>query len=299
MSVGYLLVGLAAALWGSIGVIGKGLFQQGLDPLTVSTARAGFTFLAMVALAAGYNRRLLVVEKRDMGFFVLYGLVSVAVYNFAYLSAIQKTTVATAVVLLYTAPAFVAVFSYYFLGEAFTGAKAACLLFTLAGCFLVVKGYDAGALRLNGPGIAAGLGAGLTYALFSIFGKKGLARYHPWTVVLYSQGFGALFLLAASRPWRLFAEGHPPEVWIRLGALALICTVAANSSYIMGLKRLEASRASITATLEPVVAAVLAYLLLGETMEGWQVLGILVVVGAVVMLQRAPSSRRQEAGHNV
>jgi DME family drug/metabolite transporter len=269
----------AAVLWGTIGLASQPLFAHGMTPLGAATWRAvgGCALLLAYHLAA--TRRAPRVAVRDLPLFVAYGLVGVAGFMTIYYTAIALTTVATAAVLLYTAPAWVAVLARVWLGEPLSRAKVAAVVAVVAGCALVAGG--GGPLRPGGVGVLAGLGAGLTYGLYSIFGKTALRRYAPLTVVTYALGSGGLVLLVA-------AGGLPPVPAGAAAALAYTVvgpTALAYLLYTTGLGRIEAGRASVVATIEPVVAAVGGALLLRQPFGPAQWLGAALVLAGVLMVQ--------------
>jgi len=285
---GYLLAAAAAVQWATLGLLGKFLYGYGADPLTVVAIRATIAFVTLALALAVAERRLLRLNSRHIPFFAIYGLIGVTFNYAAYFYALRWTTVATAVILLYTYPALVTLLSARFLGERMSPAKGLSLVLTFAGCFLVAQGYDLSALRLNLYGILFGLGAGASTAMYSLLGKKALQRYDPWTAVCYAFGFGALFLilLIALLSPQPFADLHYPwPAWVAILALAWFPTLLAYALFTASMKHIEASKASITATLEPVVASALAYLLLGEEMCWPQLLGVGLVLAGIVGLQ--------------
>jgi drug/metabolite transporter (DMT)-like permease len=206
-----------------------------------------------------------------------------------YFAAIELATVATAAVLLYTAPAWVVVLARVMFHEPITRMKAAAVALACVGCALVIglAGPGAGAastgpaMRLGAAGLLAGLGAGLTYALYSIFGKTALRRHSALTTVVYSLAFGALFLIVAN-------GGLPRPPAASLASLAYVTlfpTAAAYLLYIGGLQWVEAGRASVVATLEPVVAAVAGGFVLHEPFGTLQWIGAALVISGVVLVQ--------------
>ena len=281
--MGAVLVASAGALWGTIGVVAKGAFRFDISPVDAALWRAGGAFLILLLAALAANRRVLLVQARDLPMFAAYGLIGVALFMTVYFYAIRLATVATAAMLLYTAPAWVTLLARVFFHEALTTRKLAAVLLTFAGSALAVRAYDPAALRVNVAGVSTGLAAGLTYALYSIFGKRALARYGPFTTLLYALGFGALFLALAMRrsPALPSAEALPILIY-----LILVPTLLSYVLYTNGLRRIEAGRASIVATIEPVVAALLGFLLLGERLEGWQWFGGVLVLSGVILIQR-------------
>jgi drug/metabolite transporter (DMT)-like permease len=151
-----------------------------------------------------------------------------------------------------------------------------------AGCALVVRAYDLTQLGLNAVGILFGLGAGFTYALFTMFSKAGMKQFSTWTLMTYELFFGALFLLPFQNVHDLAIVIQQPGAWIFLLGLVLGPTLGAITAFNLGVREVPASNASVVATIEPVMASLLAFVLLGERLEVWQLLGgAMVIAGAV------------------
>lgn len=295
-SGGYLRIVAAAVIWGSIGVAGRATFAAGVAPLEVAFFRALLAFVAVAIIVLLTEPLALRIRAADLPLFAGFGLVSIAIFFFVYLYAISRTTVATAAILLYTAPAFVIVLSRVLFHEPVTRPKAAAIALAFAGCVLVVRGYDPAALRLNLPGVLAGLASGLTYAMYSIFGKTALRRYRPATTLVYALGIGAVALGLTALPLGAVHLTHTAAAWRGIVYLALVTSLLAQWLYLAGLERVEAGRASLVATLEPVVAAVFGYVLLGERLEVWQLVGGALVLSAVLTIRLAPPAGPSPAG---
>lgn len=276
---GPLLVAGAGTLWGTIGVAAKSAFRYGISPADVALWRAGGAFAVLLAAALAIRRDALRIAPGDLPMFALHGAVGVAAFMTVYLTAIRLSTVATAAMLLYTAPAWVTLLARVFFNEPLGPRKLAAVMCTVAGSALVVRAYDPAALRLDLPGVLAGLASGLTYALYSVVGKHALRRYAPFTTVLFALGFGSAFLLLALRRWPTLP---PPAALPGVLYLVLVPTVLAYLLYTAGLGLMEAGRASIVATVEPVVAALLG-VLLGELFHGWQWVGGGLVLAGVAL----------------
>ena len=255
-----------------------------------STARPSPSPAYLIFLVAT-NRRALRIRPGDLGLFAAFGFFGVAAFFVVYLTAINATTVATAAILLYTAPAFVIVLSAVLFGEALTIRKAIAVACAFIGCVLVGRGYDLSSLRLNLPGVLAGLASGLAYALYTIFGKTALRQNTPLTTLTYALGFGTIFLGTLALATGVIPRAHPAFGWMAVIYLALVTTLLAQALYLAGLRYIDAGPASLLATAEPVAAAVLGYIVLGERLEGLQIAGGALVVGAV-MLARARTGPR-------
>ncbi|HEX6940484.1 MAG TPA: DMT family transporter [Longimicrobiales bacterium] len=284
----------AAALWGTLGIFARALYAVGVAPLELASVRAaiGFVGLALWMLVRARRPRL---RARDLPFFAAFGAISIALFEYAYFAAIERTTVAVAVALLYTAPAFVVVLSRLTGREAVGGARLVALAMVLAGVFLVTGAMRlvlAGAAAVSPAALAYGLLSGLTYGLYTIFGKRALDRYDPVETVLYAFAFGALALAVAAPPWRPMAA-HPAQLPTFL-MLGLLPTLASYLLYIGGLRHLSAGAASILACAEPVVAAILGAAVLGERLGADQVAGIALILGAAVALGRRPGADAAE-----
>jgi drug/metabolite transporter, DME family len=295
---GALLVLVAAALWGTLGTFYTWAREGfGLTPLTIVFWRAALAALALGAFYFGFwildfgRRRRRVPKSKtqnpkssDFALFGLFGLLGVTAFYLLYIYAVVLVGVAVAVVLLYTAPIFVALMAWRWLGEGFGARKVVALALTFVGCALVARAYNPALLQVNAVGILCGLGSAFTYALYSILGKVSLGRgYAIGTLSLWVYGIGAAGLLVVALfagPGQLFAMGSSLEAWGLLLVLALAQTLGALWAYVAGLRHLEAGVASIIATFEPVVAALLAFFVLRETIEWPQVAGGALILGA-------------------
>ena len=274
--MGYLFVALAALLWGSLGPVARVAFDAGIDPLELAFWRAALagTLFATHAVARGRLR----VARRDVPGLVLFAFLGVTVFYWSYLRAVEIGGAALAAVLLYTAPAWVALAAASWLGEKLTARTVAALVLSLAGVALVALGGGGGETRVSAAGIAWGLVAGLSYAAYYLFGKRYFARYETPTLFLYALPIGALSLLPAVR----FAPKSAPA-WVAILFIAVVPTYLAYLLYAHGLRRVEATRAAMVATLEPVVAAVVAYLAWGERLGAAGTLGGFLVLSGVLV----------------
>lgn len=290
--VGALLILAAATLWGSLGLFGKHLFAYDLEPLEVASARAAIAFLTLAAAMAPRARRL-VPARRDLPRYFLYGAISIGLFYFLYLEAIQHATIAIAAALLYTAPAFVLLFSWALRWEPVRPRQLLPLALTMGGAFVVTGGAAAlfsRATTLSLAGVLAGLGSGITYALFTVLGKRVVQTRDLLQVLFWAYGFGALVLGLLSPPWRPFLDA--PGAAPLLVGMGIGPSLLATLLFLAGVRHLQASTASMLATLEPVVAAVLGITLLSEPLHTDTALGIGMVVGGALLLARRPAGSR-------
>ncbi|MDM7325248.1 MAG: DMT family transporter [Thermus sp.] len=276
--MGYLYLLLAAFLWGLIGPVSRLAFQEGLTPLAVAFFRAviAWAFFALHALLLRQVR----VRKQDALPLLLFGLVGVALFYGSYQLAVVYGGAALASVLLYTAPAWVALLSSSLLKEPLDRIGLWAVALTLLGVGLMGLGGGSGVRSLP-LALFFGLLSGFTYALYYVFGKLYLPRYATPTLFLYALPVGALGLL----PWVEFVHLSPRALWALL-FLGVFSTYGAYLAYYAGLKRLPATRASVVATLEPVVANLFAFFLFREVLSLWGYLGAGLVLWAVILTVR-------------
>jgi len=276
-----------ATLLGSLGFWGRMVFRFEPDPMLVVTWRA-LIGAAGLALILGLTRpRLLQIRPRDVPFFALLGFVGITLNFWFYFSAFKFTTLAVAITLLYTYPAFVALLSTIFLGERLTATKIVAVVVTLVGSALVAQVHQAEWLRLNLRGVLFGLLAGLTAASYSIFGKRALFRYPPWTVILYAFLTGGLFLAVGSGSRLLAALEYPEIAWAWILGMALVPSLGGYALYTLGLRDLPASQASVIATWEVVTAAAFGWIFFGEHLTSIQLIGAALVCLGIVSIQRS------------
>lgn len=283
--IGAAMVLAAAGLWGTLGIMARVLYRVGVTPAELTSVRASVGTAGLLVWMLARPRRLR-IRARDLPFFALYGLVSIALLQYAYFAAVQHATVSAAVALLYTAPAFVVLLSRIG-GERIGRAQLTALGLVLGGVFLVtgaLRMLATGEAAISAPALGFGLASGLTYGLYTLFGKHALRRYDSLQTVFWAFAFGALCLAVVMPPWEPILA-HPEALPLFL-MLGLLPTMAAYLLYIGGLRMLPSSTASMLATAEPVVAALLGVLLLGEPMSLDQVAGIALIVGAALMLAR-------------
>lgn len=284
--LGYGLVILAALCWATIGIFYTvAIVQYGLHPLTVVAYRALLAALILGGLLSSRGPGLLLVRREHWGLFLAYVLLGVVVFYTAYAYAVTLNGVAVAAVLLYTAPAWVALIAGLFLEEPMTRRVTAALVLTWLGVILVVEAYDPGQLRLNGRGLVVGLGAGFLYGLYSVFQKVTVRYYRPWTVQWHGLFWGGLLLAVFQPRDQLLQPLQVPGVWLWLLGLALLATLVGNLAYTTGVQWIPVSVASILATLEPVAASALGYLVLGQGLQRVQLVGGALIILAVWLLR--------------
>ncbi|KPL02024.1 MAG: hypothetical protein AMJ90_07010 [candidate division Zixibacteria bacterium SM23_73_2] len=286
---GYFYIIFATTLLGSIGVLGKLIYQYEPDPIKVVTYRAVIASVLLFVTIAFLDRKKLKIKTSDIPFFASYGFLSVTITFILFFYAIKYTTVAIATILIYTFPAWVLILSIFILNEKLDKNKIIALILTFLGCVLVIQVYDPAALKFNLKGIIYGLICGLGAGSYTLFGKKATFNYDSQTIVTYAFGFGALFLLLFCPPNTLFEKSYPATAWLWIFTLAIVPTIFGYSLYTRGLKYLEAGKAGIVATWEVVIASLLALVIFGEKLTLWQILGALLIFLGIFVIKRMKS----------
>ncbi len=300
---GYALATMAAVFWATGGLVAKWLFtpldaasaQWPLPPLGIEAAPAvlaGARALSAAVLLLVYvgifRRDELRIRTRDIPFLAFFGIVGLAGLHVSYFFAIANANVATAVLLEYLAPVIVLVFSVGFLGERFTWALPVGVALSVTGCALVVGAFGSSGLDVSPAGIAWGLAAAGFFALYQLMGRWAAPRFSPWTLLTYG-------LLAASVFWIVFLGGLVSVMRLvsTVGGLAAVIYVAVMSTIIpfaaslKALHYIDATKAVVTSTLEPVIAGILAWFLLAESFSSLQILGGGLVLAAIAIVQRS------------
>jgi drug/metabolite transporter, DME family len=301
---GYLYIASAAFLWGVAATLGRAAFTgrllpkgqaiRPIDPLILSQSRTTFSFIVlMVALVLlrGWKRlRLPVSDFRRM--FVL-GIFGVAASNYLYYLAIQKTNVATAIILQYTAPILVLLYTVARGLQKPTVQRISAVGLAVTGIALVIGIFGSSGFRLDAIGVIAALGAAFSFAFYNVGGHSILARYDRWTVLLYVIFSASLFWIVVNPPWKIAAAHYSVDQWLFLLVFSLISVLAPFSLYFAGLQHLEPTRAIVVSCLEPVFSIVIAAVALGEVMRPLQTFGIVLVLVAIVVVQ-LPDRRLHE-----
>jgi drug/metabolite transporter (DMT)-like permease len=287
--LGYLLAATAAVLWATGAVTAKWMYSRlsfTVDPLTLSGARACVAFLVLIVFLAGFGRDRLKVRPRDLWFLGAFGVFGLAAVHFSYFQTIALTNVATAILLEYLAPILVLIVSVLFLGERFTWALPAGVVLSVLGCALMVGAVGGTGLVITPQGLAWGLASAFFFAVYSLMGKYASPRFSPWTLLVYGLGAASLFWIAVmGGPARILGILTRPEGLVAVLYVAVFSTILPFAAFLKSLHYIGSTKATVTATLEPAVAGVLAFLLLGETLTVVQLLGGVLVLAAIITVQ--------------
>ena len=278
---------LAGCFWGSMGIFVRKLTEYGFSSIQivcirVTVAALVFSLVLLIRDRSGFR-----IAPRDLPLFFGLGFGSILFFTVCYFSAINVMPLSTAAILLYTSPIWIMLMSVLFFHEKLNRARILALALAFAGCVLV-SGISGEGLTLTG--LLLGLGSGIGYGLYSILGTVALRRYSPYTVTAYA------FLFAAAGSWLICRPAEMVNRFAQAGDLpfllffccltALVTAVIPFLAYTLGLRTVEASKAGILATVEPLVATLVGILVFAEPLTPLSGAGILLILAAVVVLNR-------------
>lgn len=276
---------LAGSLWGCLGIFNRNLSALGIAPETVVMLRNLGACLILSLIFLVYDRSIFRIRLRHLPLFLAMGLVSILFFTLCYFRSQQVSSLAVAAILLYTAPTFVVLLSALIWKDRITKRKLLALVLAFLGCCFVA-GILNGQLSLTPQGLLLGIGSGLFYSSYTIFGRFALQHYPPFTVTFYTfliAGVGSLVLTNAQD---LYITFHSPAgILLSLGMMVL-GTVLPYLLYTKGLNDLgDSGKASILASIEPVVASLVGILAFGEPMTLGVVLGLVCILASVYILR--------------
>ena len=284
-NIGPALILLAGCFWGSMGIFVRRLTDYGFSSIQIVAIRVTlaaliFCILLLIRDPAGFR-----ISVKDIPLFLGLGFGSILFFTVCYFTAITMMPLSTAAILLYTSPIWIMLMSVLFFREKLTGRKLLALVLAFAGCVLV-SGISGEGMTLTG--LLVGLGSGIGYGLYSILGTVALRRYSPYTVTTYTFAFAALGAWLICRPAEMLAKfaAAPdlPGLVFFCFLTALVTAVIPFLAYTLGLQTVEASRAGILATVEPLVATLIGVAVFSEPLTLLSGLGMLLILAAVVLL---------------
>lgn len=284
-NLGPLLIIIAACFWGSMGIFVRHLETYGFTAIQIVSIRLTLATVLFSIIQIFIDRSGFKIALRNIPLFLGLGLGSILFFTICYFSAITIMPLSTAAILLYTSPIWIMLMSAIFFHEKLNAKKLIALALAFAGCVLV-SGISGNGITVIG--LLLGLGSGLGYGLYSILGTVALRRYSPYTVTTYTfifAGIGSWFINSPAEMISKFqASDNLPLLLSFCLLTTLITAVIPFLTYTLGLKKVEASKAGIIATLEPVVATIIGIVCFGEGLSILSASGILLVLSAIVIL---------------
>lgn len=265
-----------------------------IDPLILAQSRTTISFLVLLPVLLIMRARTLSLPKKDLLQAVVLGILGVAASNYLYYLAIQKTNVAIAIIIQYTAPAWVLLYMVGKGRQRATLQRVAAVTLAVAGCTLVIGIVGSGKFQINILGLIAAVLASFSFAFYNVGGHDILARYDRWKVLLYTLASAAAFWALVNPPWKIAAAHYSSAQWLFLLVFAITSVLLPFSLYFGGLQHLEPTNAIVVSCLEPVFSIIIAALVLGETMRPLQTVGVLVVLAAIVLVQLPERGSKEE-----
>jgi len=287
---GYLYVALSSLLFAISGTASKFLFHQGITPYQLVQIRTVIASAVLLAWLAAANPSALKISRQSLPRFIILGFV-LAATMFTYFYAISKIQVAAAILLQFQSPVLVAAYALLFSRERHSAATLLAIGGSGLGCYLAVGAYTLDLLSLNRAGIIGGLSAAAFLAGYTVLSESALRRHKPWTVLFYASLFSAVACNILLPPFEGLTRSYSATQWFWVLFISIAGTAVSLGLYNKGLRMIRSTHASITATLQPIAAAVIAFLFLDEIMTPWQVVGIALVVASIVLLQMGKEKR--------
>ena len=274
----------AAAMWALNGSLARYLLRDDVPADRLSQLRSAGSFVLLGLALVIARRDLLKVERRDLPLLAWIGIAGLALVHATYFVAIDRLQIGVALVIQYLAPLLLLLWLRFVHRRRLAPSLWAAVALAVVGCFFVVRAYDAGSL--DGLGVLAAFGATATFAIYMIGSERIGHLYEARTTLFWAFGFATVFW-AVVTPWWSFPFGDFDS--LRNASLGLgvvvIGTLLPFICMVSSLRHIPAARAAVVATLEPVLAALFAWIIHDESLAAAQLGGGLVVISAVVWVQ--------------
>lgn len=284
---GYLSISAAAVLWGFAATVAKFFFNRQYEPLILVQMRVSIAFVILFSYFIIKNPAILRFHLRDIPHVLIVGVLGVAGSNYFYYAAIKETNVSTAILVQYTAPIMVMLYAAVFQKEKLSAGKVTALVFSISGIFLAIGAYNPDIINANGYGILLALLAAVSFSIFNVSGKELTKKYSVWTGLIYFLGAATVFWIFINSPVQIVNAHYTYDDWGVFAVISVISILLPYSLYYFGLNHIQSSKAIIISTVEPVVAIISEWLFLGGSMGLIQVFGAVLVIAAIVILQRS------------
>ena len=272
-----------------MGIFGKLAFTYNINPITLIALRLFISFFALLIPLALFKRQFLVIQKKDLAVLIILGIFATALQRIAYFYAIDLTTVTMAAILFYTYPIFVTIYASIIHKEKVTASIVLAMAFSISGVFFVVRAYEFSSFTGNMRGIICGLLSSLLFVLYFFIIKKLRNTYNSWTLIVYGDGIGAVFLFPVIIHHSAEISVFPVPLWLLIAAIACFSSLVGYLLYTYALKYVESSKASVLSVMEPLSAALLSALILKEHIQPLQQMGIVLALLGIIWIMRAGS----------
>jgi len=296
--LGYGMVVAAATLFGVNGAVAKVALGSGLSSLRLTEARSLGACAGLTLLALAHRPASLRVSRSELPRLALFGVCGVAFVQLFYFLAIHRLEIGIALLIQYLGPLFVAIWARTVGHEHVRRRIWAALALSLAGLTLMVQLWNG--VSLDGLGVAYALVAAVVYASYLLLAEREVATRDPVSLLAWGFFFATVFWTVV-QPWWSFPAGtvartvplqgqlaswHLP-VWALVLWVVALGSIVPFSLIVGALRHISATRAGVTAMLEPVVATVLAWAWLRESLTAAQLAGAAVVLAGILLAQTA------------
>lgn len=296
--LGYAMVAVAATLFAVNGTVSKVVLGSGLSSLELTQIRSGGAAIGFLGLLLLFARSTFRVGRRELAFLVVFGITGIGFVQWLYFIAIDHLPVGIALLIQFLGPVLVALFARFVYREHIRRRIWAALVLCIAGLAVVVEFWSG--LAFSTLGITAALGAAFALAAYILMAERERKHRDPASLSFYGFLFATLFWAVINPlwqfPWEVLDDTvslqgnlseHTAPVWILVAFIVVVGTMITFTLLTGALRHITATRASIVATLEPVIATVVAWLWLGETFGTAQLIGGAVVLTGIMLAQTA------------
>lgn len=281
-----LMVVFASVIWATGGPVIKILLGLGLEENEIFFMKALFCAISILVFDVLFRKKIPKLRsKKDLAFIILCGVVGYLFYGMFYGYAVRRIPISVAVILVYTSPALVTLFSVVFFKEKMTTIKKVCLGLIMLGCVLVTGVFQEGLGNLSFVGVLWGLGSGICFAVYSITSSVMMKKYDTWTVTTYNFLFALIaisFMVDIPQTIaKVFADGR---LLLTCLYFALFCGTISNLVYVKAMEHIPASTAAMITTIEPTTTCVIGFIFFKEEMNLFKIIGIILIVASVIRL---------------
>jgi drug/metabolite transporter (DMT)-like permease len=289
--LGYALAAIAATMWAVNGSLARLVLDEGVSAMHLSQLRSTLSFLLLLGFLALFKRDDLRVRRGEIPALAYLGVAGLAGVHATYFLAIERLDVGVALAIQYLGPLLLLLYLRFFRHQPLAPSLWGAVALSAVGSFFVVEAYDASGI--DGVGLIWAFLAAVFFALYLVLSERAGTRHKPHTTLTWAFGFTTLFWLVVRPPWTFPFDRFDDAGTLLLGlGVAIVGTLIPFVLIVTAVRHIPAERAAVVSTLEPVLAAVLAWPLLDQALAAPQILGIVLVVVAVTWVQTHRPGRR-------
>ncbi len=287
----------AAVLFAVNGSVAKFALDGGLSSRQLVQVRSLGSAVLMVGFLLVTRPRSLRVERRELGFLIVVGIVGIGVVQWLYFETIERVPVGIGLLLEFLAPVFVVLWVRIVRREAVRPQMWVAVACCLVGLAIVARVWSG--LALNGVGVISGVASAVALAVYYLTSERGLRQRDPLSLAAWTFTAAALFWMVMQPPWRFPWDRLGDDValsgafdgdvalWVLIAWVIVLGTVVPYAFVLVGMRHLGPARSGLVGMAEPVLATVVAWWALGQSLTGVQLLGGAVVLGGIVLAETA------------